>query len=420
MNKYLFAFLLLFIVNDIYAAPIINIIDGNAEIIEPGSVSFDSISNQSDVVINQLVIIDNFRDWQNWDPNNVQFEDGAKLRITNTDNIKNGEKIKHVDVGDDVNITIQNTNRLYRVNMTPDLYIHIVRETNYENVFHDNRGRFLENIRLNNPNDKMLMAMDAAKDMNEVNSIMNSSYHFNPIILMNPIKTINRAAMNDMFMNKEDDGIGANVDYITSDKISSIGTRIYLASKYNDLYFNVGVNLNRFSYSDNLNEFDGFAYGLNLRARQYLDDLWLDGLLGINRAVFSAGDIYKDGNTFNNPKGISEYARLHIRYDFTKISDVVFSPFVGMMFQKSDIVGYSDNDINLHTGLIGKYDFVMDGIKYEYGAIIATDEKANWNIGANIGFESVIDKAGAFVQVDAFKDEFGTNYKFTINAKTEF
>lgn len=425
MNKYLcFSLSILVICGNLYAEPTINIIDDDIVIIGSGNVNFDDINiDNMNITINNPIIVNNFSDWQNWNPLNVLYNSVAQLHIMNVDNILNGEKINHISVSDHVQITASTTDRLYAVQLEHvgnEIHMNIVRETNYENVFDDLRGSFLEGIRQKNPNNKMLFAMDRASNMSEINSIMNSSYHFNPIVLMNPIKTINRAAMNDMSMNKDNTGVGAGVNYITSDKIGSIGTRIYMNNKYKDLYFNVGVNLNRFSYKDNLNEFDGFAYGLDVHAKYYFERFWFDGLLGINRAIFDVDDIYKDEVISSNPKGLSEYARFSVGYDYTKISDILISPFIGTMFQKSDVMGYGDTDINLHTGLMGEYNFVTDGIKYEYGAIIATDEKANWDIGMNIGFESVIDKAGAFIQVDAFKDEFGTNYKFAINAKTEF
>ena len=63
---------------------------------------------------------------------------------------------------------------------------------------------------------------------------------------------------------------------------------------------------------------------------------------------------------------------------------------------------------------------VEAGIKYEYGASVATDEKANWNIGINVGFLSVVDNAGAHFRIDMFQDDFGTNYKLSINANVKF
>ena len=146
----------------------------------------------------------------------------------------------------------------------------------------------------------------------------------------------------------------------------------------------------------------------------------MDGMIGINRTNFKTNDIYINENISNNPNGMSEYVRFSVGYDCAKISEFAISPFVGFMVQRNSVMDLVDTDINLHTGAIAKYDFVMDGIKYEYAANVSVDEQGDWNIGLKIGFLSVVDKAGAFASVNAFKDEFATNYKFSLNANIQF
>jgi hypothetical protein len=143
-------------------------------------------------------------------------------------------------------------------------------------------------------------------------------------------------------------------------------------------------------------------------------------LIGVNRTNFNADNIYLNSGNENDPKGMSEYFRLSIGYDYKQLSGFVISPFVGFMFQNMKVLEVSDKETNLHTGLSGKYGIVMDGIKYEYSATAATDEKANFNVGAKVGFVSVVDGAGACAGIDAFKNEFGVNYKLPINAKVQF
>ena len=422
MNKYLLSFAgLLVVVNAYGYAP-------GVAVDEYGVVSVDTayqqinldditVTNQSTYIIsNSKIVMDNFADWQNWNPGSVTINSGVSLYITDINTITNGDTVNHIS--GPISITTSDPNRLYKSRLNTDLTLSVFRETNYENIFNNSRGKFLENIRDKKPNDKMLLAMDKAKNMGKIKSIMNSSYRFKPNILMNPIKTINRALINDMFVNEN--GTGADVSYIWSDKINNYGARLYLNNKYKDLYFGLGVNLNSFSFHDDFNEFNGFVYGVDIHAKQYLNNFWLNGLFGINRTTFKTDDMYINGNVSSNPSGMSEYGRFDMGYDYTKISDFTISPFVGLILQHYDIMGSSDTDVNLNVGLSGKYDFVMDGIKYEYGANIATDENMNSNVGIKVGFSSVVDKAGAFIKVDAFKDEFDINYKLSINAKIKF
>ncbi len=428
MNKYLVSLLLLFICADAFALVPVETF-GTEHVAKVENLDRIRLEDITDtvadkyVISNSSVVINNFSDWQNWVAT-VEFTTDVKLYINNIDSVNSGTKVAHL-TSDDLlhDITIKDSNGLYRTSFTAvydDVFLNLVRETNYQKVFKDSRGTFLENLRSNNQNNKMLAAMDRASNMNQINSIMNSSYHFNPSVLMNPIKTINRANMLNFLTKKQGSNSGADIDVLFSNKINNYGGHIYFADKYDDLYFKIGGNINRFSYQDDTNEFDGISYGLDISARQYLDLIWLDGIIGINRTSFNTDDIYVNGNVSNNPNGVSEYVRFDIGYDYTKISEVVISPFVGIMFQNVDIMDERDSDIDLHAGTMAKYNFISDGIKYEYGATTAINSRAYWNLGLNAGFISVMDNAGAFIAIDMFKDEFDMNYKLSLNAKVQF
>lgn len=424
MNKYLISFLLVFVGTNVYGGYFNRYYSTSGSVLEISNfdyIDFDDIRSTSDDeyrISKSSIYIQNFSDWQNWEAN-ITLETEVSLYINNIDISYNGEKIANISDVDGVDIIVKDP--MYRADRqnSEDVFLKLVRETDYTKIFRDSRGTFLENIRLNHPDDKTLLAMDNADNMYAINSIMNSSYHFNPLVLMNPIKTINRAVLID-FLSETNSGVGADIDYVLSDKMDDYAGHIYIADKYEDLYFKIGVNLNRFSYSDNFNEFDGFSYGLDVLARQYFNDFWLDGLVGVNRTNFNADYIYIDSDNIHNPKGISEYTRLSVGYDYKHVSDFVISPFVGFLFQNTKVLGVSDNEVNLHTGLNGKYSIIMDGIKYEYGVTVATDEKADFNVGANIGFLSVLDGAGAHVRINVFKNELGVNYKLSINTKVQF
>lgn len=426
MNKYLIFCSLIFVPFGVFGAVLTRQEDSLviAQIHDYDYINFAEIKNtvaDKYEFDNSVVFIDDFSDWQNWNGYAV-FGTNVSFRIKNLGMANNGEKLEHVPASDEVNVSVKDADNLYTVNFTHDagsLFLNLVRETDYTKIFRDSRGTFLENLRANQPNNKMLSVLDRATSMQEINSVMNSSYHFNPIILMRPIKTINQAALSN-FLSDFRTGIGADIDYIISDKTSDYGGHLYYADKYEDLYFKMGLNLNRFSYADNTNEFTGMVYGIDVRAKQYLNNFWIDGLFGVNRATFNADFVYSNGSVSNKPTGMSEYARVGLGYDIKHVSDFVLSPFAGMMFQKSDISGMTDSDINLYSGIIGKYDFVMDGIKYEYGASLATDESANIDLGIKVGFLSVLDNAGAYATVNIFQNDFGTNYKLSVNANLRF
>lgn len=426
MNKYLISFVVVCSVMNAYAVVPTQEWDSQivAQVCDYDYINLQEIKDtpaDKYQFSNSVVYVNDLSDWQDWNAN-VEFLTNVSLRVKNLDMSHNGEKLEHVSSTDYVNVSVRDADNLYRVDFTAidaDLFLDLVRETDYTKVFQDGRGSFLQNIRAEHSDDKMLFAMDRASSMQELNSVMNNSYHFNQLILMRPIKTVNRAALLN-FLSESNVGIGVDIDYILSDKIDNYAGHIYFADKYDDLFFKIAVDLNRFSYSDNFNDFDGLAYGLHVGSRKYFHAFWLDGILGINRANFNADNVYVNNGNTNNPKGVSEYTRLSVGYDYKHVSDVVISPFAGLLFQNVKILDVSENEVNLHAGLIGKYGFILDGMKYEYGASVAIDDEANLDLGVKVGFLSVVDNAGAHLGFNVFQDDFGTNYKLSVNANLKF
>lgn len=430
MNKYLLSFAMVFGVYNACAS-VITIDNGNFSTLEITDETFLAFNEFKDenvdefYINNSSIVIDKLSDWQNWDAD-VNFSGVVSLYIDNIDEFNDGDEIRYVN---NQRVIINNANllsdNLYKADVSyrtdsGKFYLNLVRETNYQKIFNDGRGEFLETLRLNHPNDKIFNKIDRAGNMQAVYRGMNSSYHFKPAILMRPIKTINRSHLN-LLSDDTDIGVGLNIGYLFSGKINDYSSNLYIGHKYKDLYLNMGLNLDRFTYKDSTNEFNGFMYGIDFRAKQYINGgFWLDGLYGINRTNFDAKYIYTDNKVKNNPASLSQYGRLSVGYDYDKISDVIIAPFIGIMFQKSEVYDDSDTDINLHAGANAKYNIVMDGIKYEYGLVVSGDEKAFWHVGTNAGFTSVADNAGVSINIDVFHDEFDTNCKLSLNANISF
>ena len=181
---------------DAIAVVPIEISGGNtiAQVYNYDYIDFDEIKNTTAIkykISNSSIFISNFSDWQNWDAD-VEIGSNISLFISDIDDTSDGKQLKHVSPADVVNVTLKDSANLYRISFysptfSDEVFLKLVRETDYTKIFDDERGDFLENIRLNNPDDKTLLALDNANDADEMNSIMNSSYLFNPMILMNPV-----------------------------------------------------------------------------------------------------------------------------------------------------------------------------------------------------------------------------------------
>jgi hypothetical protein len=147
---------------------------------------------------------------------------------------------------------------------------------------------------------------------------------------------------------------------------------------------------------------------------------WLVESLGFSLTDFSADYISENGEIKNNPTGTSFYADLSAGYDFVLEPGITLAPVVGFAYQPYHVADVSETDAFLHGGLNAKYFFVVDGIKYKYGASGMVGTNGNLFANLNVGFMSVIDGVGASINVGAIKDDFDTYYKFSIDAKIVF
>lgn len=405
----------------------INVVGGNhiIQIENFQNIQFADIKDlnaTSFSLTNSSVVIDDFALWQTWGQN-VNIEGHVNLIINNKDTIVDGDVVHNIVSGwENLIVNVTDLDSMYVVELKQygsDLTLHLVREQNNDWALNGSDGP-LEIIRQNNPNDKMVLALDSARNKADVNNIKNNSYRFNHSILMHPIRVLNDIALFNVLHHEKELGIGLNTFYVTSDTTGDFGGRIYIGNKFDDLYLNMGFSFNSFSYEDNLNDFSGVSYGLDIRAKQNFDKLWLDGTIGINISKFDADYITNDNTIKQDPIGYSEYGKIDIGHDFDILSDLTVSPFAGIVFQQYNITDVSDFDFHVRSGADLKYVSLMDGIKYEYSLTGALSENGDLFSALKIGFWSVIDGVGASFNAGLFKNDIDWHYRFSIDAKFAF
>lgn len=372
-------------------------------------------------VKNTSIVIDDFAQWQNWGKT-VNLSGPISLIITDTTATDyDGEIIGNIFGNNSVIVNIDGLDSSTRTEteiIGNRFKLKIIRETNYS-VINNGANSALEKIRQSDPNDKLIKALDSATSTNEINNIISKSYRFNHGILLRPIRVTNNFTLMNGINDKSDFGLGFTPMYTISDKISNLGGRIYIGNNYNDFYLNFGLQLNRFEYSDDINDFSGFTYGADIKLKQYFEKLWFKGVGGINVTKFKANYI-SDNEIKDNPYGISWYTLLDGGYDFYIGNDFIISPFVGAGYQNYKVADVLDNDFYVRGGAGLKYSFITDGIKYEYGLDGAIASNGNLYSSAKVGFWSVTDEAGATLSVGILKDDFDYNYQLSLNAKMLF
>ena len=391
------------------------------EIDHAADINFDTIKtiNASEFIISDSrIIINDFTDWREWDKN-VDLQGPVCLVITNSDTVHNGDVVTHAVSGDTVNVEIVGLDGLHKAKLEyigGAWTIINVRETDYSKI--DNS--VLEKIRDSHSGDKLLTALDSADSWEEIEHIKNLSYRFNHKILMRPVNAINNFSLLNMIKDETDTGAGLSTFYVFSDSVKNFGGRIYVGKKYENLYFNAGFTLNSFSYKDSLNDFSGLMYGLDIKSKQFVNNLWFREILGANLTKFHADYVTDKGDIKSNPLGFSWYGAFDAGYDFGVYKDITVAPIVGVVMQNSKVADVVDTDFYVRSGGVAKYSFAVDGLKYEYSLESTLGSNGNFATGIKIGFWSVVDEAGVSLDMDVFKDEFDWRYKIGLTGKISF
>lgn len=405
----------------------LNIIDGKFEV---------SVDNASDNINlrdlknlsaskyefnNSVIVIDDFSDWQNW--TDEIFWTGGKLYINNSYTVNSGEAIKNIPSGSSIEVKFLDEDKLHKpsvVSNENEFILKVVRETDYEKIFNDNRGLMLQKIRSASPNDKLLAKMDRASNMVELQRVMNSSYRFNPAVLMRPIGIINDfSSLDALFYDRHDTGI--KPFWIMSEYINDFGARLYVNIIDNDNFvLNIGGRVNKFDYQNYVDDFSGFTYGADINSVKKIDKFLIKSYAGFNLISFNADYIYINNEIKSNPFGYSLYGGIDGFYNYELMKDLFLIPFIGMLIERYSVLNFSDNDIDLRAGLGAQYDFTLDGIKYKYATFIGGKTDTDLFGIVKIGFESVTDKAGISLDFGVYETDDALNYQASINANIYF
>ena len=417
----------------------VDAIDYHVEIDGYNNLNFCDIKDiDADLFIirDSTIIIENETDWLHWkDDNNYRLEGNNKL-IVNLNKDSSSDSVIVDNSSNKGNIVIQDPSldNLHKIELENDgsgIIPHIVRETDYDKINNnqtnnDGAGNSSDNkdplevIRDNNPGDKLVNAIDSADNQNEINRLKNSSYRYNHAILLRPIIAINNFTLNNDMNYTNDGNIGLSPYYIASDSSSIFGGRLFINKNYKNTYFNLGLDLSRFNYSDNLNDFSGVTYGFDVKAKHDFDNIWVNAVLGATLANYHADYVTNDKEVKKDPFAKSFYGSGDVGFNIKAFDKTTISPFMGVAYQQYSVTDVSVYDTNIRAGSNVKYSFTVDDIQYEYSASGAINDDFDLFIKLKFGFVALTDMAGASFGLDIFSDENDVYYKLSANAKIVF
>lgn len=349
-------------------------------------------------ITNSSIVIDDLTAWNNWGQA-VELDRTNTLIFSSPTVVQSGDVIKHIK--ENLNISVEGLDSAYIPKLST------------------NSGTWIINF-VANPAYPLANNVPANSSNGDIDYFRQLSYHFNPHILMNPMKAINKFMISNMGVYKNSLYSGLSGFYIVSDKTDAYGFDLSIKGKHDDVYLRASFNFYDFSYQDDYNDFDGLMYGFNVGAKTYFDNLWLDGTLGLSFVDFDADNILYNNETRNNPFGFGWYGTINFGYDYVLIPDLTVSPFVGTSISTYRVYDINDTDYNIRGGGKVEYSFIVDNIKYEYSGTGAISANGDLYGALKVGFVSEIDNAGLALGFDVLKTDEETGYKISISGNITF
>ncbi|MBQ6027611.1 MAG: hypothetical protein IJL21_03620 [Alphaproteobacteria bacterium] len=300
------------------------------------------------------------------------------------------------------------------------LYAHFARETNYGRVFENDLGDWLDELRGENPDDKLLGALDAARTRSELNGVLSRSMRTNPIRLLDPVRSFNTFMLGDHIHDLAF-GVVAEPFYVYSGDFSVMGGGAGVAGRITkNLVAKFGGYAGRMDYDGEIDNFNAMIYGANFGALYKDSDFYARAVGTLSSAQFKDIEIFDGVRGKQNPNGISGAGVADGGIVFRVLDEFDLTPFIGARFDYAGVAGFSDTDVNMRFGVNIDKETIVDGNKYAFG--ISAVGQTNGDIYGSIYTDimSVVDGVGGRLQFGILNDDLGLSYRISLDAKFAF
>jgi hypothetical protein len=297
-----------------------------------------------------------------------------------------------------------------------NIYLKLIRETNYTKILGDARGDFLNKVRADDSNNKTLHIMDKARTMSELTDIMARSAILNPINLMYPVKVFNNFKINNF-----DDDLSSELSmtHVFSDGFSLDSIGASAAMNFSKIDLAISGYIGQFENSDDINDFYGRFYGANIRGKIDLKSLWIDSTLGYTISKFDDMVVFDGLDATYSPTGNSFYGVVDSGLMFGLSDDFNIRPFAGIGFDSNIILHQSEISF---FGRLGASAGFSDGydLMYDYRVFLVGQTDNVVVAGAYGSFWSVVDGAGGGLSYQMRYDDIGISHKVSAELKVKF
>ena len=300
------------------------------------------------------------------------------------------------------------------------LYARFARQTNYGIVFENDLGDWLDNLRDENPDDKLLGALDAARNRAGLRDVLSNSMRTNPIRLLDPVRSFNTFMLGDHIHDLAF-GVVAEPFYIYSGDFSVLGGGAGVAGRITkNLVAKFGGYAGRMDYDGELDDFNAMVYGANFGALYKDSDFYARVVGTLSSAQFKDIEIFDGVRGKQNPNGISGAGVADGGIVFRVLDEFDLTPFIGARFDYAGVAGFSDTDVNMRFGVNIDKETIVDGNKYAFG--LSAVGQTNGDIYGSIYTDimSVVDGVGGRLQFGILNDDLGLSYRISLDAKFAF
>ena len=301
------------------------------------------------------------------------------------------------------------------------LYLDLARQTDYSLIMENALGDYLDELRADDSNDKLIHALDMAQTRQELNDVLSDSGRTNPIKLMDVTRSINTLYDAITIQDMMKVGFVARPFYVSSDDFSFVGASANVAGTIGEnAVGTIGMVGGMLKYDGEYDDFNAALYGGNVGVQYFNSDFYLRAFGVLIYESFDDVNVFDGTKSVKNPDGFDGMLTSDIGMVFTVDQEFKLVPFVGARMDYMGILDDTDFDVNARLGLNIVMDTKIDGNKYNLGAKFFAQTDGAIYGGLYSDMMSVADGVGGGASVGLLYDDMGLSYKFELNVRFEF
>ena len=377
--------------------------------------------NVSQVVnehLDKMIISDSVVKISDLQLNNVEVHGDVFFELVDVQFWTDRALVNNVSGDGRILVDVKGLGPLYAVQsyfVDDDLYVRTVRETDYAKILDGNVGNYLNKLRIDRPDDKLLATLDVAENLNQINEIMAESVRIAPFSVMNNVRVFNLYNLRDFDAGTR---VGGRVVAADNMLLGDVGTRIAFAS--DNVHWWGGFNFGKLNVDAPFEEYGAYLYSVSVGAQYELNSLFVRSDFGFTLAQFDLENVFDGAGIINKPVGYIGAINVEGGYEYS-VSGFELRPFVGVYMDYMKLLGWEDTEFAGRIGGEASCKFDMLGVEYKYGMRLDFDSLYGVGFGVFGEFLSGWDDIGGRVSVSSINDnKIGRSYEICADIRFVF